>query len=90
MNLPYVYKLTHKETNQFYIGYRSANRVKSEFDLGFKYFSSSKIIKKISHMKRLWYFDIISAAPKSLSILSILQSNRYYLDLTQNRKMDRI
>lgn len=47
MNLPYVYKLTHKETNQFYIGYRSANRVKSEFDLGFKYFSSSKIIKKL-------------------------------------------
>ena len=24
---PYVYKLTHKETGQFYIGYREANKL---------------------------------------------------------------
>lgn len=47
MNLPYVYKLTHKETNQFYIGYRAANKVRSFEDLGFKYFSSSKQIEKL-------------------------------------------
>lgn len=45
--LPYVYKLTHKETNQFYIGYRAINKVRSEFDLGFKYFSSSKKVKEL-------------------------------------------
>lgn len=29
MILPYVYKLTHKETGAFYIGFRSANKVQS-------------------------------------------------------------
>lgn len=47
MILPYVYKLTHKTTNQFYIGFRKSNKLKSEFDLGFKYFSSSKTIKEL-------------------------------------------
>lgn len=45
--LPYVYKLTHKETGEFYIGYRAANKVYSSNDLGYKYFSSSKKVKTI-------------------------------------------
>lgn len=45
--LPYVYKLIHKETNEFYFGSRWANTVYSELDLGKIYFSSSKYIKPI-------------------------------------------
>jgi len=49
MILPYVYKLIHKETEQYYFGYRSKNvslGIKSEDDLGIKYFTSSRIIRK--------------------------------------------
>jgi hypothetical protein len=45
--LPYVYRLDHKETGQFYIGYRCANKVPSSSDLGFEYFTSSKVVKNI-------------------------------------------
>lgn len=45
MNYPYVYRLTHKETKEFYIGYRKANQVASHLDLGHKYTTSSKLIK---------------------------------------------
>ena len=45
--LPYVYKLTHKETGQFYFGVRHANKVPSSEDFGTKYFSSSKYVKII-------------------------------------------
>lgn len=45
--LPYVYKLIHKETGQYYFGYRSNNKVSSSEDLGIYYFSSSKEIKPI-------------------------------------------
>ena len=45
--LPYVYVITHKETGQFYIGYRCNNKVPSSADLGIKYFTSSKKIKAI-------------------------------------------
>ena len=44
--LPYVYKLTHKETGQFYIGYRCANKVRSELDI-LRYKSSSKYVKEL-------------------------------------------
>jgi len=45
--LPYTYKLIHKQTGQFYFGYRSANKVPASQDLGVIYFTSSKIIKPI-------------------------------------------
>lgn len=45
--LPYVYQLTHKETGQFYIGVRFANKVPSSEDLGTHYFSSSKPVKEL-------------------------------------------
>jgi hypothetical protein len=43
--LPYVYKLTHNKTNEFYIGVRWGNKVPAIDDLGKKYFSSSAITK---------------------------------------------
>ena len=43
--LPYVYKVTHKTTNQFYIGMRSANKDIAELDLGIHYFTSNKTVK---------------------------------------------
>lgn len=54
MILPYVYKLTHKETDQFYIGYRCSNKVIAEEDIGYRYHTSSKVIKSIGIDK----FDI--------------------------------
>ena len=44
---PYVYWLIHKETGQFYIGYREANIVSSDQDLCIIYFTSSKKIKEL-------------------------------------------
>lgn len=46
-NYPYVYKLTHKESKEFYIGYREANELPSILDLGFKYKTSSEKIRKL-------------------------------------------
>jgi hypothetical protein len=42
---PYVYKCVHRETNQFYIGYRCANRFPANEDIGIIYKTSSKKIK---------------------------------------------
>lgn len=41
----YVYRLENQSTGEFYIGFRSANKVPPEQDLGYKYFSSSKYVK---------------------------------------------
>lgn len=50
--LPYVYKLTHKTTGQFYFGYRMKN-VKmgnqAHLDLGIIYFSSSETVKSMGY-----------------------------------------
>ena len=43
--LPYVYCCTHKITKDFYFGFRSNNKTAAEFDLGIKYFTSSKYVK---------------------------------------------
>ena len=43
--LPYVYKFTHKETGEFYIGVRYGNKYAAELDLGKRYWTSSKIVK---------------------------------------------
>lgn len=45
--LPYVYKLTHKESGKFYFGSRFANKTPSSNDIGTHYFTSSKAIKPI-------------------------------------------
>ena len=46
--LPYVYKITHKITNQFYIGSRTSKSAKHHSeDLGFKYFTSSNYVKEL-------------------------------------------
>jgi hypothetical protein len=46
MFLPYVYIVRNRNTGEFYIGMRSANKVVAEQDLGIKYFTSSKRVKK--------------------------------------------
>lgn len=43
--LPYVYKLVHKETGEFYIGYRWKNKVCVDEDFGTIYKTSSKYVK---------------------------------------------
>ncbi len=45
--LPYVYKLTHKITNQYYFGYREANALPANEDLGKVYFSSGQITQEM-------------------------------------------
>lgn len=45
MILPYVYRVTNRSTLEFYIGVRWANKAPAEEDLGFKYFTSSKVVK---------------------------------------------
>lgn len=41
---PYVYKLTHRKTGEFYIGYREANVLPAHQDLGGPYRTSSAVI----------------------------------------------
>jgi len=41
---PYVYKVTNKQTNEFYIGYREANKLNPEMDI-LIYKTSNKFIK---------------------------------------------
>jgi hypothetical protein len=43
---PYVYRLEHRETKQFYIGYREANSLPADLDLPL-YQSSSSIVRNI-------------------------------------------
>lgn len=42
---PYVYKLIHKESKEFYFGVRWGNKYPAELDLGKRYKTSSKIVK---------------------------------------------
>lgn len=50
MNIyPYVYRLEHPITGEFYIGFRFANKNPAEEDLGYKYFTSSKYVKPRFH-----------------------------------------
>jgi hypothetical protein len=43
--LPYVYRLTNRNTGEFYIGIRMKNKVRVEEDLGVEYFTSSRYVK---------------------------------------------
>jgi len=52
--MPYVYMGVHKISNEYYFGYREANRVPSSDDLGTKYFTSSKKIKEIGFDNFNW------------------------------------
>ena len=63
--MPYVYQLTHKETGQFYFGYREANKIPSNQDLP-TYQTSSKKIKEMEFKNFDWmiiaeFFDGNSA-----------------------------
>jgi len=48
---PYVYKLTHKITGQFYYGYREANICAAHDDIGVQYFTSSEKIHELGFNK---------------------------------------
>ena len=52
-NKPYVYKLTHKATGQFYFGYREANKLPALDDLP-KYQTSSTYIKRMGFDNFRW------------------------------------
>lgn len=52
--LPYVYMGVHKETGQFYFGFRGANKNPSTEDLGTKYFTSSKKVKELGFDNFNW------------------------------------
>lgn len=47
MYLPYVYRVTNKTTNQYYIGFRKANTTDPVSDLWCKYFTSSRFVKSL-------------------------------------------
>lgn len=44
--LPYVYRVTNSVTDEFYIGYRSKNKLSANEDLWHQYFTSSNAIKQ--------------------------------------------
>lgn len=51
---PYVYRLEHKDTGQFYYGVRMVNKVPAHEDLFVHYFSSSKTIEKMGRENFLY------------------------------------
>ena len=55
---PYVYKVTNKQTNEFYIGYREANKLNPEMDI-LIYKTSNKFIKN-NYLKDFTQFMIIN------------------------------
>jgi len=63
--LPYVYMSVERTTNNFYIGYRFANKVPSSDDLGKFYFTSNDYVKKnfnnFNHIILAEFFDRKSA-----------------------------
>lgn len=64
--LPYVYIGTHRETDQFYIGYRAINKIPSHLDLGTNYFTSSEVVKELGFENFNWiiiaeFFDRLDA-----------------------------
>ena len=46
---PYVYRLDHPITGEFYIGYRCNNKLPAGEDLGYEYLTSSKLVKPRFH-----------------------------------------
>ena len=63
--VPYVYKLTNRTSNEFYIGFRKANKVPSSEDLGVFYFTSSGTVKESFDQFEICilaeFFDPVSA-----------------------------
>ena len=50
MTTPYVYKIKHRETGKFYFGFRKQNvihGIKPEDDLWKRYFTSSRVVKRM-------------------------------------------
>jgi len=85
--MSYVYKLTHKVTGQFYIGYREANKLCPKEDLPI-YQTSSIYVKEIGFKKFNWeiikdFDDAKDAFALEQSMIEVnfqdpLCLNRYY------------
>lgn len=67
---PYVYRCKHKETKRFYIGYRAANKVPADEDLGIHYFTSSK---EVSADFQNYNFEILSEYESVLMAFEVEQ-----------------
>ena len=89
MAKPYVYLCTHVETKRFYIGYRRANNLSANEDLGIHYFTSSKEVRKnFSEYK----FEILSEYDSPLMAyeveqLLIYESRHNLLLINKNYKV---
>src|ERR1035437_3694951 len=68
--LPYVYRLVHKESGKFYIGYREANKLPAIIDLP-EYRSSSSKVKKLGFTNFDW--EIIAEFQKGLEAYNFEQ-----------------
>lgn len=53
-NKPYVYKGVHRETGEFYIGYREANELPAQQDFGAEYFTSSEEVDALGFENFEW------------------------------------
>lgn len=71
-HFPYVYKLVHRETGQFYHGVRLVNKVPPAEDLFVKYFSSSRTVKKLGAEN----FDAVVLSEFSLPDDAIAEEQR--------------
>jgi hypothetical protein len=54
MNYPYVYKGIHRDTGEFYIGFRKKNIDPAHKDLGHKYFTSSRDVIELGFENFDW------------------------------------
>jgi len=69
--LPYVYQCTNRETQEFYIGVRWANKVPALEDLGHIYKTSSKLVKP---RFKLFDYKVIAEFPNKEAAFEYEQS----------------
>lgn len=74
----YVYKITNKNTNEFYIGGRGC-KIDPINDLGVKYFSSSKILKKMISNLGIESFTFIILNDKYTTWKECYDSEQYMI-----------
>lgn len=91
---PYIYKATHKETNQFYIGFRFANKVIADEDIGKVYFTSSETVHALGVENFSWEviaeFDKVENAYyfENFYIKDVIKNpqclNKHFIDVETN------
>lgn len=83
--LPYVYKLVHRTTGQFYFGYRFKNKVSALDDLGKKYFSSSKYVRPIFNEFDFEIIAEVSTREEAFELEQLLIRENFANPLILNR-----